>query len=99
MISAAAVYAVVCLLGTTSGTWAYALPVIFAAMAYLNVRLIIGGNTVAILRAVMFLIRFHEKNTEGIMAAAKRQEESSRAITQTAENIRQLSEQTKDAPQ
>lgn len=50
MISAAAVYAVVCLLGTTSGTWVYALPVIFAA------------------------------------------------ITQTAENIRQLSEQTKDAP-
>lgn len=127
MISAAVVYAVVCLLGTTSGTWAYALPVIFAAMAYLNVRLIIGGNTVAILvnvirlilgsasgdgmmealviglitlslaafasiRAVMLLIRFHEENTEGIMAAARKQEESSRAITQTAENITQYFE-------
>lgn len=131
MVSAAAVYAVVCLLGTTSGTWAYALPVIFAAMAYLNMRLIIGGNTVAILvnvirliaisgrddaaleglviglitlvlaavssiRAVMLLIRFHEENTEGIMAAAKQQEESSRVITQTAENISQYFESAMD---
>ncbi len=122
MASAAAVYAVVCLLGTASGTWTYAMPVIFAAMAYLNIRLIIGGNAVAILvnvirlvqgitsgggatneqvialvtlslaafasiRAVMLLIRFHEENTEGIMEAARRQEESSRTITQTAENI------------
>lgn len=122
MISAAAVYVVVCLFGTTNGTWAYALPVIFAAMAYLNMRLIIGGNAVAILvnvirlvsrggtdtaaleglvvglitlvlaavasiRAVMLLIRFHEENMEGIMEAAKKQEESNRTIARTAENI------------
>lgn len=127
MISAAVVYTVVCLLGTTNGTWAYALPVIFAAMAYLNMRLIIGGNVVAILvnvvrliarsgtddaaleglviglitlalaaaasiRAVMLLIRFHEENMEGIMAAAKKQEESNRSISQTAENISQYFE-------
>lgn len=122
MVGAAAVYVLVCLLGTTSGTWAYALPVIFAAMAYLNMRLIIGGNAVAILvnvirlisrsgtddaaleglvvglitlslaayasiRAVMLLIRFHEENMENIMEAARKQEESNRTITQTAENI------------
>lgn len=127
MVSEAVVYAIVCLVGTTSGTWAYALPVIFAAMAYLNIRLIIGGNAVAILvnvirlfmgsgsgdgakeglviglitlslaavasiRAVMLLIRFHEENTEVIMAAAKKQEESSRSITQTAEHIIQYFE-------
>lgn len=127
MVSAAAAYAVVCLFGTTSGTWAYALPVIFAAMAYLNMRLIIGGNAVAIvvnvirlvsrsgtdaaelqglvvglitlalaaaasIRAVMLLIRFHEENMEGIMEAAKKQEESNRTITQTAENITQYFE-------
>lgn len=127
MVSAAVVYAVVCLLGTTNGTWAYALPVIFAAMAYLNMRLIIGGSAVAILvnvvrlvsrsgtddaaleglviglitlalaaaasiRAVMLLIRFHEENTAGIMAAAAKQEESSRSISQTAENISQYFE-------
>jgi len=122
MVGAAMVYAVVCMLGTTGGTWTYSMPVIFAAMAYLNIRLIIGGNTVAILvniirliseitagnevsservvalitlalaafasiRAVMLLIRFHEENTDGIMEAARKQEESNQKITQTAENI------------
>lgn len=127
MVSAAAVYAVVCFLGTTRGTWTYSMPVIFAAMAYLNIRLIVGGNTVALLvglirlimgivsgsenldelvialivlalaafasiRAVMLLIRFHEENTEGIMEAAKKQEESNRTMAQTAENISQYFE-------
>lgn len=127
MVSAAAVYAVVCFLGTSSGTWTYSMPVIFAAMAYLNIRLIIGGNTVALLvgiirliigittasnnltelvialitltlaavasiRAVMLLIRFHEENTEGIMEAAKKQEESNRTMAQTAEQISQYFE-------
>lgn len=127
MVSAAVVYAVVCLLGTTSGTWTYSMPVIFAAMAYLNIRLIIGGNAVALsvavirvimggvsgsenleeyvialivltlaafasIRAVMLLIRFHEENTEGIMEAARKQEESNRTMAQTAENISQYFE-------
>ena len=127
MVSAAAVYAVVCFLGTSSGTWTYSMPVIFAAMAYLNIRLIIGGNAVALLvavirlitgiisgvdklddrvialitltlaafasiRAVTLLIRFHEENTEGIMEAARKQEESNRTMAQTAENISQYFE-------
>lgn len=131
MVSAAVVYAVVCFLGTSGGTWTYSMPVIFAAMAYLNIRLIIGGNTVALLvgvirlitgvvsgsenleeyvialivltlaavasiRAVMLLIRFHEENTEGIMEAAKKQEESNRTMVQTAENISQYFEKAMD---
>lgn len=127
MVSAAVVYAVVCFLGTTRGTWTYSMPVIFAAMAYLNIRLIVGGNAVALsvsvirvimgavsgsenleelvialivlalaafasIRAVMLLIRFHEENTEGIMEAAKKQEESNRTMAQTAENISQYFE-------
>ena len=127
MVSAAVVYAVVCFLGTSRGTWTYSMPVIFAAMAYLNIRLIVGGNAVALLvavirlitgivlgsenldervialitltlaavasiRAVMLLIRFHEENTEGIMEAAKKQEESNRTMAQTAENISQYFE-------
>ena len=56
MASAAMVYVVVCLLGTTTSTWTYSMPVIFAAMAYLNVRLIVGGNAVAILVTVIRLI-------------------------------------------
>lgn len=127
MVSAAVVYAVVCFLGTTRGTWTYSMPVIFAAMAYLNIRLIVGGNAVALsvsvirvimgavsgsenleelvialivlalaafasIRAVMLLIRFHEENTEGIMEAAQKQEESNRTMAQTAENISQYFE-------
>lgn len=127
MVSAAAVYVVVCCLGTTTGTWTYSMPVIFAAMAYLNIRLIVGGNAVALsvgvvrvitgaasgsenleelvialivltlaavasIRAVMLLIRFHEENTEGIMEAAKKQEESNRTMARTAENISQYFE-------
>ncbi len=57
MVSAALAYAVVSLVGTAAGTWSYALPVLFATMAYLNVRLIIGGSavvlTVNVIRLVM----------------------------------------------
>lgn len=56
MSSAAVVYAVVSLAGTTTGTWTYAFPVLFTAMAYLNIRLIIGGNTVVFVVTVIRLI-------------------------------------------
>lgn len=56
MISAAAAYAVISLVGTTTGTWSYALPVLFATMAYLNVRLIIGGNAVVLVVNVVRLV-------------------------------------------
>lgn len=127
MVSAAVVYSVVCLFGTTSSTWTYAMPVIFAAMAYLNIRLIIGGNMVAILvnlirlvnailndnsmisdivlalitlslaafasiRAVVLLIRFHKENMDGIMEAAKQQEENNKKMVLVAENIMQYFE-------
>lgn len=56
MGSAALAYAVVSLVGTAAGTWSYALPVLFAAMAYLNVRLIIGGNAVVLAVNVIRLV-------------------------------------------
>ena len=55
MICAACVYAVVSLVGTTVNTWPYALPIIFASIAYLNLRLIICGNAVTLL---VIIIRF-----------------------------------------
>lgn len=56
LLSASVVYIVVSLFGTTVGTWTYVLPVIFAAMAYLNVRLIVGGNIIALVVNVLRLI-------------------------------------------
>lgn len=56
MVSAAAAYSVISLVGTTTGTWTYALPVLFATMAYLNVRLIIGGNAVVLIVNVIRLV-------------------------------------------
>lgn len=48
MISAAFVYIIISLVGTAVNTWAYALPILFAAIAYLNIRLIVGGNIVTL---------------------------------------------------
>ena len=51
--SVAIAYVVIRLVGTTAGTWAYALPVLFAAMAFLNIRLIVFGNVVAIAASIL----------------------------------------------
>ena len=49
MVCGAAVYTVVSLFGSTTETWVYAVPILFASIAYLNIRLIIGGCAVSIL--------------------------------------------------
>lgn len=56
MCSAAVAYVVIRLVGTAAGTWAYVFPVLFAAMAFLNIRLIVWGNTVAIASTVLRLV-------------------------------------------
>lgn len=56
MTSSAVVYAVVSLVSTTTGTWTYAFPVLFTAMAYLNIRLIVGGNAVVFVVTVIRLV-------------------------------------------
>lgn len=48
MTSSAVIYAIISLVGTTVSTWTYALPILFAAVAYLNMRLIICGNVVTL---------------------------------------------------
>ncbi|MCM1185340.1 MAG: methyl-accepting chemotaxis protein [Lachnoclostridium sp.] len=53
MGSASVAYLTIRLVGTSSGTWAYAFAVLFCAMAFLNVKLIIGGNIVSILGSVL----------------------------------------------
>lgn len=56
MITASVVYSVVSLVGTTVSTWAYALPFLFAAVAYLNRKLIIGGNAVTLTVTIIRLV-------------------------------------------
>ena len=46
MASSAVAYTVICLFNSTPGTYVYAIPILFAAMAYLNMRLVVLGNIV-----------------------------------------------------
>ena len=48
MASSSLVYVVVSFLNKTSGTWTYAVPILFTAMVFLNKKMIIGGNVVAL---------------------------------------------------
>lgn len=56
MTSSAVIYAIISLVGTTVSTWTYALSILFAAVAYLNMRLIICGNVVTLAVTVIRLI-------------------------------------------
>ena len=56
MVSASVVYTIVSLVGTTISTWTYALPILFASVAYLNIKLIIGGNTVTLVVTIIRLV-------------------------------------------
>lgn len=56
MICAAIAYSVISLVGTTTGTWSYALPILFATMSYLNIRLMIGGNSVVLIVNLIRLV-------------------------------------------
>ena len=48
IICASVAYAVVVLFGTSVGTYAYAFPVLFGAMAYYNKRLLVCGNILVV---------------------------------------------------
>ncbi|MCM1182824.1 MAG: methyl-accepting chemotaxis protein [Roseburia sp.] len=69
MGSAAIAYVVIRLVGTTTGTWAYALPVLFASMAFLNIRLIVFGNIVSIGASVLRLaMNYSTMNSDSLSA-------------------------------
>ena len=56
MASSAAAYAVICLFNSTPGTYVYAIPILLAAMAYLNLRMICLGSAVVIVSNVARII-------------------------------------------
>lgn len=73
MVSVAVVYAIVGLCGTTASTWSYSIPVIFASIVYLNLRLVIGGNAVTIAvtatRLVLAVVNNENENLEVYVVA------------------------------
>ncbi|MBD5457680.1 MAG: chemotaxis protein [Lachnospiraceae bacterium] len=56
MAGSAVIYVIISLVGTTVSTWTYALPILFASVAYLNIRLIICGNAVTLTATIIRLI-------------------------------------------
>lgn len=62
--SLAAGYVVIMLVNSTSGTWAYALPMLLATFAYLDYRLMVGGNIVVIgVNLLRLVIQFDLSNS------------------------------------
>ena len=66
MASSAVIYVIISLVGTTVSTWTYALPILFASVAYLNKRLIICGNAVTLAATVIRLIMAFMNQSDAI---------------------------------
>lgn len=56
LISASVSYAVMVLISNNDESFAYAFPILFASMAYLNIRLVVGGNLVILFANIAKLI-------------------------------------------
>lgn len=56
LVAASVSYATIVLASNSIESFAYAFPILFAAVTYLNIRLVIGGNVVIILANVIKLI-------------------------------------------
>ena len=56
LASASVAYVVVVLLNGSAESFAYAYPILFAAMVYLNVRIIVAGNLVVLISCILRLI-------------------------------------------
>lgn len=56
MASSAFAYFIICLLNSITGTYVYAIPILFASMAYLNMRMVILGNSVIVLANIIRII-------------------------------------------
>ena len=63
--SVAVAYVVIRLIGTSTGTWAYVFPVLFASMAFYNIRLIVSGNCVAIIASILRIIINYQSISAG----------------------------------
>ena len=92
MASSAAAYAVICIFNSTPGTYVYSIPILLAAMAYSNARMVALGNVVVLVsNIVRILINWSDdsatQTAASIKEAAALQEESNRKMVLVAENI------------
>lgn len=56
MASSAAAYAVICIFNSTPGIYVYSIPILLAAMAYSNARMVALGNVVVILSNIVRIL-------------------------------------------
>lgn len=69
MGSAAAAYMIIVLTGVNTNIYAYAFPILFASMAYFNVKLVIGGNAVIVLTSLLKLLLNLKTMNDGFLGA------------------------------
>ena len=68
-VSIALGYVVLILLNSTDGVWTYVLPLIMASMVYLNEKLILWADGVAIAANVIRLIMDYDMDNEMVMTS------------------------------
>ena len=56
MASSAAAYAVICIFNSTPGTYVYSIPILLAAMAYSNARMVALGNVVVLVSNIVRIL-------------------------------------------
>lgn len=56
LLAATVVYFVVSLFNTTNGTYVYVFPVLFTAVTYLNIKILVAGNVFAIIANILRLV-------------------------------------------
>ena len=61
-------YVIIMLLNSTEGTWAYALPMLIAVLAYLDYRLMIAGNVVVIGSNILRLVIHFDPSNSILLA-------------------------------
>ena len=69
MASSAAAYAVICLFNSTAGVYVYAIPILLASLAYLNMRMVVLGNLVVIISNIARIVMNWSNESEVQTAA------------------------------
>lgn len=69
LASSAAAYVIICLFNSTAGIYVYAIPILFASMAYLNMRMVALGNVVILISNVLRIV-INWSNDSAVQTAA-----------------------------
>lgn len=61
LLGATAVYVVMMIFGTTFGTFVYVFPIIVCSMAYMNIRVVVAGDAIALISFLIHIVRMTGK--------------------------------------